>query len=1836
MRTKLYIYLFIALTFVIIILTFLSIYLKSNRLIVTENTKNLEKYITAYTNKIISKRSSIQIEFTSLFMNSVNNKVDLKNVLKIYPGIKGDIYWLNKNTLEFNPYESFKSNSVYTIKLLLNKLSKIRLDQDFFTFEVQTIKQNFEVETFGLKSSNKKSLKWQKLSGSIQFADFIDIENVRKIISLEAKGKKLIPVITKDNANKYFFVIDSIPRLNTAYTAVLTINGNKIGIDKLKEINIEIPALGEFKFISATIIHQPEQYIQIQFSDPLEVDQLLSGLIRIPGISDLKFNIQDNTINVYLPKRVKGEKELIIEDGIKNILGFPIKQQIIKKLFFEAFKPAVRYVKSGVLLPVSDGEIVLPFEAVNLKAVDVQIIKIYESNITQFFQENNYDGDYYLKRVGRPIVQKTISLKKPGIVDFGNWNRFSINLNELIEADPGAIYNISIGFRKKHSLFNCNNQEIDNATLSEEDDEHWKTFDNYWYGEYSWEFENDPCHESYYGSRRMITKNILVTNIAVTAKKQKNDSLQVIVNDIITTNPVLNANVTAYNYQQQKIYTGITNKKGIVNFSSKDVYIIVASHNNQKTYLKINNASALSLSNFDVSGVKVEKGIKGYMFGERGVWRPGDSIFVSFLLQENADKLPVGHPIVFKLYNPAKQVVQKIIKYKNETNFYVFKTATLPEDKTGIYTAKIWVGGTEFRKNLRVEAIRPNRLKINLSMKPELIQNGEKIRALVNVKWLHGTPAKNLNTKIEYKLKPVKTDFSHYKGFLFTDYTKSFHHNKQLFFEGSTDSEGNIEIEKKIETGEEAPGKLNAFFTTRVFEKGGEYSINQAIFEYNPYESYLGIKLDDIVNENQMLMTDTNHIVRFVIVDSKGNLLKTNNTINIKMYKLTWRWWWDNSYDDIANYSGRIYQKPIKEVEIVSENGKANWNFRVNYPEWGRFLIKATDKVSGHSVSKVIYVDWPGWISRDNKNTPRGATMLSFTSDKKNYNVGEDINLTIPSSAGGRVLISIENGTKILKTYWAKTEKEQTIFSFKANEQMAPNIFVNISLLQPFNQTVNNLPIRLYGVLSLKIRDSQSILKPELIMPDELKAESNVTIEIAEKNKKAMTYCVAMVDEGLLDLTNFKTPDPWNYFYANEALGVKTWDVYDWVIGSYGSEIGKLLSIGGDDEVLEESSKKANRFKPVVRFLGPFQLKEGKINKHKIKLPSYIGSVRTMVIAKNNNSYGVVDKSTPVKKPLMVLASLPRVLGTQEIVKMQVDLFALSDKIKKADVTIQFNELLSPVDNSKKTVFFKTQGEKSIYFNLTTNTLTGVAKIEVNVKSGKEEAHTYIELDVRNPSLPITNVITKVLEPNEKWQQTFSPVGIKGTNKGTLEVSSIPPLNLKKRLNYLIRYPFGCIEQTVSSVFPLLYIENLTDLNESELKYFDEKIIAAIQRISTFQHENGGFGYWPESQDIDEWCTSYSGNFLLAAREKGYSIPSGLLTKWLKYQQRKAQRWMDDGPHSQLIQAYRLYTLSLAGKPEISALNYLREKHNLKTDAKWRLAAAYKLAGKSNISEKLTENLSTKVQSYSENSFTYGSGLRDKALILETLTILNNKPLAFNMIADISKELSSNKWLSTQTLAYSLQAISKYYENYKPKEEIQFSYSINMGKKNTFSGFSEIFQTKIPMQFTLDKIFEITNESEQLLHVAIILEGIPEKGDKINLSNNLKIKVNYKLLDGTIINPASIKQGTDFISDVTVTYLGKKNFREQFAVQQVFPSGWEIFNSRLYGDNTENNVEYEDIRDDRVYTYFYLQKGQTINFTTLLNASFAGKFYLPAIYAEAMYDGTINARKHGLWVRVIE
>ena len=1829
-------------------------------------------YVNAYTGGVISQNSTIRIELTQ-DQPMVDLNQELKdNPFSFSPSLKGKTYWVSNNIIEFVPEEgALKPGAFYEGTFRLGDFVDVDKKLEEFNFSFRVQERNFSIHTDPITVTATQPDQ-VTVTGEIRFSDVVKKEEVEKMLTAGSEKNKSYPIeITQtDHPTRYAFSISQITKEAEDYQLEITAKGNPAGIDRTQNESILIPAKNSFRFLSAVRIDQPENGIEIIFSDPVSNTQDLKGLIDVPEVSSSIFQIKENKVFVYFEAGKLNKLTLNIHEGIRNSQDKPLGTSHSISFSELNLKPQVEMATSAAILPDSKS-LIISFRAVNLYAVDLSVIRIFESNVLMFMQNNSLSSANELRRSGRLVYKKTLWLAKDSSKDVHRWEDYSIDLAGLIHQEPGAIYRVILSFRQEYSAYPCGGSEnkemqfadnkssdnltkVSEETLSEDDEAVWDTPETYYYyngsvpmdwSQYRWTERDNPCHPSYYmNSDRIAACNIFASNLGMIVKRNSLNKLWIAVNNILDTKPIAKAQVTIYNFQLQPIGKGETNGEGLVEITPKGVpFIAVAEADKQKAYVRVVDGEEQSVSRFDVGGKDIQKGLKGFIYGERGVWRPGDTLHISFMLEDREKRIPDKHPVALEIYNPRGQFYTKMISTQGTNGFYTFAVPTQADDPTGLWNAYVKVGGTAFHKSLRIETIKPNRLKITLALPTILQASSKDVYAPLTSSWLTGATASRLKAKVEMSLSKVNTQFKNYGQYLFNNPATDFTTVRADVFNGVLDAEGRAGVNIQLPVATGAPGMLNATLTTRVFEPGGDASIYSQTVPFSPFTSYVGINLNQ--PKGKYIETDKDHVFDIVTVNDQGQPVNRSN-LEYKIYRISWSWWWENGEESFGTYINNSSITPVASGNLQTTGGKASFKFRINYPDWGRYLVYVKDRESGHATGGTVYIDWPDWRGRSNKTDPSGIKMLAFSLDKDSYEIGETATAIIPAAAGGRALVSLENGSTVLQQQWLEvSDQGDTKLTFKITPEMAPNVYLHISLLQPHAQTVNDLPIRMYGIAPVFVTNRQTILQPQIKMPEVLRPETDFNVTVSEKSGKPMTYTLAIVDDGLLDLTNFKTPDPWNEFYAREALGIRTWDMYDDVLGASGGRYSSLFSTGGDAS-LKPADAKANRFKPVVKFIGPFYLAKGKQQTHTLKLPMYVGSVRAMVVAGQDGAYGNAEKTAFVRTPLMLLSTLPRVLSTQEEITVPVNVFAMENQVKNVTVSLEASGAgVQITGNRQQSLTFDQPGDQLAYFTLKTGSKTGKATIHLTASGNGQQTKETIEIEVRNPNPVVTLRNSQWIEAGQEAELSYTLAGSSSANNQVqLEVSRIPSVDISRRFDFLYNYQHHCTEQLTSKALPLLFVSQFKAVDEQEAEKIKANVQEAIRQIYARQLPNGGFVYWPGNAVADEWITSYTGMFLTLAQEKGYAVHPNVLNKWKRFQRAAAQNWRMPQEasnwqiwQSELQQAFRLYTLALAGAPEYGAMNRMKEQPGLSIQAKWRLAAAYVLTGKMKPAGELVYNAETTVIPYSSMNLIYGSSDRDEAMILETLILMKRDRDALQQAKKVSQNLAQENWFSTQSTAFALMAMGRLAEQLSGT--LDFTWSWNGKQQPAVKSAKAVYEKEIatsPKSGTVS----VKNQGKGALSVDLITRTQLLNDTLPAIADNIRLDVKYTDMAGSPISVEDIRQGTDFMSAVTLSNISGTSDYSNLALTHIIPSGWEIYNERMIvpeasssNSNEANTPEssadkytYKDIRDDRVLTYFDLRRGESKTFTVRLQATYAGNFILPAIQCEAMYDAAVQAR----------
>jgi uncharacterized protein YfaS (alpha-2-macroglobulin family) len=1811
-------------------------------------------FISAHASGLVSKKAKIRVMFVNDVVDKAMIGKSATSVVSVDPAVDGSLTFISEREIVLVPGTDLTPGHYYRFTLKPKGLNGIPEGIGQYEFLVQVLAQEFEVNVAGLSASPAND-KEMVLNGSLVTADVDDADKIEKILAASYMDQP-VQLAWQHNADgrHHDFTIAGIQRQSANQSLHLQWDGKYINASTKGERAIEVPALGQFKVTSIEAVREDQQYVRVYFSDNLDARQNLRGLVRLSR-DGYNSRVEGNTLKIYPARAFEGDIEVTLDPGIRNTKGARLEQQVRQGVTFVSEKPKVRFVGTGVILP-ENPVLSIPFEAINARSVRVTAFRIYENNVGQFLQTNKLDGQNELGRVGRYLWRRTIHLSAP---EANKWTRYSLDATRLLKDSPGGLFRLTLSITPADSTYTCPGR-ADTATTTEEalpaSDEDltsreasgWDGIEGY-YGENSdasnWSERENPCKSAYfrYAPGVRDARNFLASNIGLLAKGDRRGKYLVVATDLRTSKPLKGVTFSFMNFQNQAITGGSTDASGFAEVpTGSPPFYLLAEKDGQKAYLKLSSGAALPVSHFDVGGEKISAGIKGEIYGERGVWRPGDDIYLTFVLQDKDRSLPANHPVTMELFNPKGQIIQTLTNSTPLDGFYKFAMKTAEDAPTGDWTAKARLGGNTFSKTLKIETVMPNRLKVELDFGKTLLRRADSpLAGKVFGQWLNGATAAGLKADVKVKLTAVPTRFTRYDDFVFDDPAREFSSEPATLFEGELDGDGYGAFRSDINLEHEAPGMLSATFTTRIFEKGGAFSISRSTLGYAPYEHFLGIKLPKGDQSRNMLLTDIDHTVEIASVDADGKPV-TLKHVQLTLYKVDWKWWWDKSGDSLAQYASASHSSVVQQGDAVTKDGHGTWKFQVKYPAWGRYLLRACDTEGNHCSGRVFFIDWPGWAGRAQEQGGPGASILSLTSDKAEYNVGETARIQLPEATQGRALVTIENGTGILDQRWIEFAKDKTRFELPIAANMSPNVFVSVTLIQPHAEKKNDRPLRLYGVIPLKVNDDRTLLKPVVSAPVEWAPEADATVEVSEAGGREMTYTLAVVDEGLLGLTGFKTPRLREHFYKREALGVTTWDLFDDVAGAYGAELERLLALGGGDALdTQEVKEDKKRFPPVVKYLGPFRLKAGAKNKHEFRLPQYVGAVRVMLVAGRDGAYGSVDKSVFVRQPLMLLATLPRVIGPDEDLTVPVSLFVMDPAIKVVKLKVVPDDHFQLIGSDTVSVGFDKPDEKLGFLKLKVRPTLGKATLRFSASGNQHSAKAEVHIDVRSANPATARTLRQVIKAGDTWEANVRPHGIAGTNSVTLEASAVPPLNLERRLDFLIRYPHGCVEQVTSSVFPQLYLAQLVKLEEGRKQTVEKNVQAGIDRLRGFQIPSGAFVYWPgggwnagSMGAQNAWATNYAGHFLLESERLGYGVSAAMLADWVKYQKSAAQSWSAGSGTSVLDQAYRLYTLALAKQPELGAMNRLREMPNLPSVARWQLAAAYAQAGLNDAANDLLKDDRVRIGDYAAPDNTFGSRLRDTAIVLNSALLLERKDQLKDLVDQVSGELASDNWQSTQSVAYALLAMSKFV-GAGDATAFNFERSVGGGAMQAVKSAAPIASSVLKDFPNAGAVVKVKNTSGRTLFGSIVVRGVAKAGEETASSSGLSMSVDYTDADGNALDVSSLRQGADIIAHISVSN-GTRTALENLALTQIVPSGWEIHNMRMDGEAAARPaLDYQDIRDDRIYRYFGLKAGETKRFSTLLNAAYLGHYYLPSVSVEAMYDASKEARTTGQWVDVV-
>lgn len=1777
-------------------------------------SETLLPLLDSYTSGMITEGEPIVVRFKYPEVMKLQLGEDLSpKMFSFKPELKGKAVWLDATTVAF-VYDKIDNNKQY--------LCTVKMSEMLDVAESETLKFCFGVrqQTFNLVETapvceGKETMDYQLY---VDFAAPLNADDAIKIFDKDIIDKYKVAATIVDD-HKYMFTLNSIPRQTADYDIEVTLDGKQIGSDTKTSQKLTIYASEQFAPVCFNVMRDLAEGT-VYFSQPLDQEQNLNGLVtfnqnKLSG----KYDILGNKIVLYFDKSGMNKSQLdnitMTLSGIRSADNEIMQEDKEYTFTLNSYEPKVRWTNNGVILPDIKGTTVY-FDAVCINSVTLRIIRIYDDNVLSFLQDNELNYTYNVRSAGRLERKVRLHLDNP---DPTQWKTYPIALSDYVKVEPGAMYQLSLDFGPADYIFASDKmkREVNDNTQREAE---------YWDGD-AWDYKEyryggrygDPNGYYYYNSVEQ-KKNIVVSDLAVTTKMGNNDVMDVFVYRVSDAKPASGADVTVYNYQKQPISKGSVDSKGHVQLqcANKPAFVIASDRKGSKSVIKLYDGNALSYSKFNVNGESVEKGVVGFAYSNRGVWRPGDELQLNLMIADSDGQLPENYPVVLEITDASGRLYAKQVNNKPMNGIYCFNVPTNPSDETGLWTAHFKVGTTTITKNLRVETIKPNRLEIKFEL-PEVVSLTHSEKVTLSSKWLNGLKATGLKAEVDVNVRNGVTQFKGFEQYCFDNDAERFELTDITVYSGPLNNEGIANISFAPLKELYSQQMMNAVFTTKVFEQGGDFSISSFRTKLSPFARYVGVELPETTAKyGSYYDTETDWDFNVVVVNDNGKICNATVSLDYALYKLDSYWWWSSDdYYDLKRYVSGTYQRPIKSGTLTY-NGSAAMSFNIPNNQWGYYLLVVSDKEGGHSFAKVIEFDWGYGHSSSGSEAP---AMLSLKSSADSYQVDEKVVVTFPANDKAKALVTLEANDKVMQSYYLENLGEEGKVEFTATVDMIPNIYVYVALIQP-HDAKNSLPIRLYGVLPIKVKDQRLELKPSIDIPETSNTKKTLEVKVSEANKQSMTYTLAVVDEGILGLTNFRTPNPYGYFNSKQSLVVRTWDNYSSIIDAFSGEFGTIYAIGGDG-VLNQEVTLDKRFKAYAITLGPFELKAGDTNTHEFEVPQCSGALRFMVVAHGEGkSYGSAEKKMTVVDPITLYASAPRVVGPDDDLTLKVQVLAPTMKGKSLDVKFE-NKNLYTVGKLPTTVSIDKNGEGLIVAKTRVYEATGNAVLKVTVTGAGYSAESSTTMPIRMPYSERRNTITKEVEGGQTLSIPFDINGIAGTQSGRITVSSLLPVDLFSRLDYLTSYPHGCLEQTTSKAFPQLYLNYFVQMDDMAKADLKNNIEAAISRLRAFQKSDNSMTSWVGGTYCDPWTEIYALHFLVEAQKQGYNVPQYFIDGLKKYQANKAKIWRanPDFWQGETIQAYRLFVLALADAAEMGAMNRFKEQVMLYPLSKVLTAAAFAQVGKTTIAQEMMPVVGDN-ERMSDYYSSFGSTTRDLAFLTyaQMLCDTDAEEVKEN-INSICGILNTGCWLDTQSTAFALFVLGKYAEKLGVSAEnlsavLKANEEITTLNTNMCSGAIS-FVPKLGS----NKV-EITNNGSQAVTVNVFTKTSVAEYDTNESGNFIKMTVAYTDKNGKPIDLSRVKVGTDINIEMKVENPSKYKVTE-LALSYYLPAGWELVNDRMSGNRTNSDAKHIDYRDDRAYFYFDLSPKTSKTFTVKANATYEGNYMIPAVRCEDMYNNEI-------------
>ncbi len=1163
---------------------------------------------------------------------------------------------------------------------------------------------------------------------------------------------------------------------------------------------------------------------------------------------------------------------------------------------------------------------------------------------------------------------------------------------------------------------------------------------------------------------------------------------------------------------------------------------------------------------------------------------------------------------------------------------------------TGGYTLEVYTSNDILlaSKSFSVEEFVPDRIRVNTKLDKTFLRTGETSVLSINAMNFFGPPAANRNYETEIQVKQKNFSPEKFDGYDFSLANQNTFFDKQVK-EGKTDEAGNAAIDYLVPATYANTGALQTSFYTTVFDETGRPVSRATSVDLFTQDVFFGVKRD------WFYYYPLNQQVKFqlVAVNKDGNAV--SSTARIEVIK--------HEYRTVLTKSGSYFRyESQKQDKLMIENQLSVGNntlFTYIPRSSGDYEIKVYRPGANSYVSRSFY-SYGSWGGNNNSFEVNNEGNIEIELDKKSYFSGETAKALFKTPFSGKMLVTMETDQVISHQYVDVSNRSASI-DLKLTGDHVPNVYITATWIKPHE--VSDIPLTVaHGFRNVIVEEKSRKIPVEVLAQKSVRSKTHQKVTVKAAPGSFVT--LSAVDNGVLQVSDFKTPDPYNYFYQKKALQVTAYDLYPLLFAEVRA---RLSSTGGDGDL--ELAKRVNpmpakRVKVVSYWSGIKKANASGETDFEFDVPQFSGELRLMAVSYKGQNFGAADNTMTVADPIVVSTALPRFLSPGDTVNVPVMLSNTTDKATNVTAGITVEGPVKVAGNNNQPVSLAGKSEGRAVFRIVADPNIAIGKVTVTVSGMGEKFTDVTEISVRPPSTlqKLTGSGSIAGGNSQKINIGLSDF-IPGSTNYSLVVSRSPVLELADQLRWLVQYPYGCTEQTVSAAFPQLYygdIADLMQLNRQQNKInANANIMEAIRKIKMRQLYNGAVTLWDGGGSEDWWATIYAAHFLLEAKKAGFDMDNSLLETMLNYinnrlKKKETINYYYNRDQNRKIApkevAYGLYVLALAGRTNVPAMNYYKANTSiLALDSRYLLSAAYATAGDKKSFTVMLPVSFTGEESVAQTGGSYYSDVRDEAISLNALIDVDpgnaQVPLMAKHVAD---KLKSRYWLSTQERAFAFLALGKLARSANKSDataEIKVNLPTGQAGGKTIAKVDG-GQWRGDMAALKGNNIEIITRGNGRLYYFWLAEGISASGAYKEEDSYLKVRKRFYDRFGNPINGNTFKQNELIIVGITLERSFSTSI-ENVVLTDILPAGFEIENPRtkeIPGMDWIKNAATPtalDVRDDRIH-FFVDANNNKQTYYYAVRAISPGNYKMGPVSADAMYNGEYHSYNGAGVVKVVQ